>query len=302
MRDVLSQGNSDKPTQGSRILRIGASGGLRRVRSALCGLRGQGAAEDHVISGHAIVATHPTDDGSTSRRSADGYWAVPEEPFNLKTAQFGQVVPRMLEEQVTLIDDSGTVVAILGFNHFREADPRRAFRDIVRVAAVNFLGAIQERKMVVRVSDETLDADQLIDHGSLERCLAEIQEAEAVPPRRGRWMAARRTGVPGLRDSPARGGTCGSTARRRCSGPFRARLLPVGCHRAIANAGAGVSGRDVDHLLQAPHLGVPCLRQGEAIRRRRAARGSRKRARSEPSTTWCEVPRGRPTATWNREG
>ena len=30
--------------------------------------------------------------------------------------------------------------------------------------------------MVVRVSDETLDADQLIDHGSLERCLAEIRK------------------------------------------------------------------------------------------------------------------------------
>lgn len=29
--------------------------------------------------------------------------------------------------------------------------------------------------MVVRVSDETLDADQLIDHGSLEPCLAEIR-------------------------------------------------------------------------------------------------------------------------------
>ena len=174
MRAVLSQGNSDKPRKGAGSFGLGhlaafAASDLRYVVYA--GRR----ADSHVTSGHAIVATHPTGDGSTSRRSADGYWAVPEEPFNLKTAEFGQVVPRMLEEQVTLIEDSGTVVAILGFNHFREAEPRRAFRDIVRVAAVNFLGAIQERKMVVRVSDETLDADQLIDHGSLEPCLAEIR-------------------------------------------------------------------------------------------------------------------------------
>ena len=175
MRAVLSQGNSDKPTKGAGSFGLGhlaafAASDLRYVLYA--GKR----TEDHVISGHAIVATHPTGDGSTLRRSADGYWAVPEERFNLKTAQFGRVVPDMLEEQVEQIEDSGTVVAILGFNHFRKTEPQRAFDDIVRVAAVNFLGAIQGRKMVVRVSDETLHADQVIDHGSLERCLAEIRK------------------------------------------------------------------------------------------------------------------------------
>ena len=175
MRAVLSQGNSDKPKKGAGSFGLGhlaafAASDLRYV------LYGGKRGEDHVISGHAIVATHPTSDESDSRRSADGYWAVPEETFNLKTAQFGQTIPRMLEEQVALIEASGTVVALLGFNHFREADPARAFRNIVRVAAVNFLGAIQERKMVVRVSDETLDTDQLIDHSSLERCLARIRK------------------------------------------------------------------------------------------------------------------------------
>lgn len=110
-----------------------------------------------------------------SRRSADGYWAVPDEPFNLKTARFGKTVPEMLEEQVGMIEDSGTVVAILGFNHFREAKPITAFDDIIRVAAVNFLGAIQEGKMVVRISDETSDVDKSIDHRSLQRCLAKIK-------------------------------------------------------------------------------------------------------------------------------
>ena len=175
MRAVLSQGNSDKPSKGAGSFGLGhlaafAASDLRYVLYA--GRR----AEDHVISGHAIVATHPAGDGSSSRRSADGYWAVPEESFNLKTARFGRSVPRMLEAQVERIEQSGTVVAILGFNHFREAEPRRAFDDIVRVASVNFLGAIQKKKMVVRVSDETLDADQVIDHGTLERCLARIRK------------------------------------------------------------------------------------------------------------------------------
>ena len=175
IRAVLSQGNSDKPNKGAGSFGLGhlaafVASDLRYVLYA--GRR----VENHVISGHAIVATHPTGDGSMARRSADGYWAVPAEPFNLKTARFGRTVPGMLEEQIALIGESGTVVAILGFNHFREADPRRAFQDIVRVATVNFLGAIQERKMVVRVSDETLDADQLIDHRSLERCLATIRK------------------------------------------------------------------------------------------------------------------------------
>ena len=174
MRAVLSQGNSDKPRKGAGSFGLGhlaafAASDLRYVVYA--GRR----TEDHAISGHAIVATHPSDDGSTSRRSADGYWAVPDERFNLHTARFGRVVPRLLEDQVALIEDSGTVVAILGFNHFREAEPLTAFRDIVRVATVNFLAAIQEQKMVVTVSDETLGAEQVIDHGSLERCLAETK-------------------------------------------------------------------------------------------------------------------------------
>ena len=175
MRAVLSQGNSDKPSKGAGSFGLGhlaafAASDLRYVLYA--GTR----VTDDVISGHAIVATHPTGDESASRRSADGYWAIPEEPFNLKKARFGRIVPPMLEEQVSLIEDSGTVVAILGFNHFREPEPETAFRDIVRVAAVNFLGAIQTGKMVVRVSDETFDADQVIDQRTLERCLAKIRK------------------------------------------------------------------------------------------------------------------------------
>ena len=175
LRAVLSQGNSDKASKGAGSFGLGhlaafAASDLRYVLYA--GRR----AEGHVVSGHAIVATHPDPDGIAARRSADGYWAEPESPFNLKTARFGNVVPAMLDEQVELIEDSGTVVAVLGFNHFREDDPQRAFGDIVRVAAVNFLGAIQERKMTVRVSDETLPAERLIDRGSLERCLSDIRK------------------------------------------------------------------------------------------------------------------------------
>ena len=174
MRAVLSQGNSDKPRKGAGSFGLGhlaafAASDLRYVLYS--GRRG----ENDVISGHAIVATHPTGNGDRMRGSADGYWAVAEERFNLKTGRFGRVVPRMLEEEVGLIEDSGTVVAILGFNHFREAERERAFHDIARVAAVNFLGAIQERKMVVHVSDQTMNLAQAIDHDSLEHCLANIR-------------------------------------------------------------------------------------------------------------------------------
>ena len=174
MRAVLSQGNSDKPRKGAGSFGLGhlaafAASDLRYV--LYTGRRG----ENHVVSGHSIVATHPAEDGST-RRSADGYWAVPEERFNLKTARFGRAVPQLLEEQVSLIEDSGTVVAILGFNGFREAHPENAVRDMVRVAAVNFLGAIQEGKMVVHVTDEALGAERVIDGDSLERWLAGIRK------------------------------------------------------------------------------------------------------------------------------
>ena len=175
MRAVLSEGNSNKPIKGAGSLGLGhltafAASDLRYV--LYVGRRG----EKHLISGHAIVATHPTGNGNTLRGSADGYWAVAEDPFNLKTAQFGSVVPPMLEREVGRIEDSGTVVGILGFNYFREDDPEKAFHDIARVAAVNFLAAIQERRMVVRVSDQTINAEQLIDHRSLGHCLEDVRK------------------------------------------------------------------------------------------------------------------------------
>ena len=64
MRAVLSEGNSNKPIKGAGSLGLGhltafAASDLRYVLYA--GRRG----EKHLISGHAIVATHPTGNGNT---------------------------------------------------------------------------------------------------------------------------------------------------------------------------------------------------------------------------------------------
>ena len=176
MTALLSEGQSDKARQGAGSYGLGhltafAASDLRFVLYA--GLRGT----QRIASGHAILASHKL--GNT-RHSSHGYWKTLTDIFSLEDRIYPRAVPQILASEFDKIDGSGSIVSILGFNYFHN-DAARAVDDICRVAALNFLGAIYSRKMVVHVRDEQSDRHQVVDADSLEQILREFRNQRRAP-------------------------------------------------------------------------------------------------------------------------
>lgn len=179
VKALLSEGQSDKATQGAGSYGLGhltayAASDLRYVLYA-----GRRSGEE-ICSGHAILASHMM---GKVRHSAHGYWRHPTELFSLEDGNYPRTPPPLLADELSRIEDSGSVVAISGFNHFHEDDYSQALDDICRVAALNFMGAIWEGKMIVHVYDEESGRKETVDAGSLQMLLkpmANQQRARAA--------------------------------------------------------------------------------------------------------------------------
>ena len=183
MSALLSEGQSDKAMQGAGSYGLGhltayAASDLRYVLYA--GKRGN----YEIASGHTILASHRR---GQMRHSAHGFWRTPTDFFSLEDGSFPTVVPKIMREQIDQIDTSGTVVAIAGFNFFHEDDPSDALEAICRVAALNFLGAIWEGKMIVHVHDEDSGHTETVDTAALHGLLASVQNQQRVP--HAGWLA-----------------------------------------------------------------------------------------------------------------
>lgn len=177
MKALLSEGQSDKATQGAGSFGLGhltayAASDLRYVLYA--GKRNG----DEIASGHAILASHMR---RRTRHSAHGFWRTPTDMFSLEDGNFPKVAPPLLRQEVDRIERSGSIVAITGFNYFHEDHPNQALDDICRVAALNFLGAIWGGKMIVRVHDESTGQSETVDAGSLQHLLSPIRHQQRAP-------------------------------------------------------------------------------------------------------------------------
>ena len=177
MKALLSEGQSDKATQGAGSFGLGhltayAASDLRYV---LYGGKRNGT---EIVSGHTILASHKK---RNARRSAHGYWRTPTDFFSLEDGNFPRSAPPLLRDEINQIKSSGSIVAIAGFNYFHEDQPDQALDDICRVAALNFLGAIWERKMIVHVHDQDTGRAETVDAGSLQRLLAPIRKQQRAP-------------------------------------------------------------------------------------------------------------------------
>ena len=183
MSALLSEGQSDKARQGAGSYGLGhltayAASDLRYVLYA-------GKSGDYEISsGHAILASHKR---GQVRHSAHGFWRTPSDFFSLEDGNFPTVVPEIMRHQMEQIHISGTVVAIAGFNFFHEDDPNVALEAICRVAALNFLGAIWEGKMVVHVHDEDSGHTETVDREALPDLLTSVQNQQRAP--HAGWLA-----------------------------------------------------------------------------------------------------------------
>lgn len=166
MSRLLTEGNTDKADAGAGAFGVGhltafAASDLRYVLYAGRSGAVNGGHRD-VVSGHAMLASR-TERGPggrvTAAFGANGFWMAKDaaeggsDQLGLFEPRYPETVPEPLRSSLGELPDTGTVVCIAGFNRFRDdEDPVDA---ILRVAAKNFLVAIQCRRMIVEVRDET---------------------------------------------------------------------------------------------------------------------------------------------------
>ena len=153
---------------------------LSRLRYILYG----GVTKEGVMtaSGHAILASHRGDDGK--RCGKDGFYVVrlSDRDGEPHTYPQGAEIPDMLEERLKSIQrefksDSGTVIAVPGFDHFGEDNSMSITEEIKKVAALNFFPAIHEGNLEVRVRDD--GAEDVLTQSNLPHYMTLQEEDKA---------------------------------------------------------------------------------------------------------------------------
>lgn len=211
MRGLLTEGNTDKADAGAGafgighltafaasdlryVLYAGRNGGTHAGSEHGPGGYGHGGA-DVIAGAHAILATRSesADDGGARGLGAHGFWLLRDgsgrsEQLGLFRAAFPNVAPALLRPELDLVQETGTVVCIAGFNRFRCED-ENPVDAIARVAAKNFLVAIHSGAMTVHVRDETVDppVTVTVERGRLRALL--LGESRQKRSRVVGWLA-----------------------------------------------------------------------------------------------------------------
>ena len=170
MKRILTEGNTDKSEAGAGAFGIGhltafAASDLRFIHYAGRS-RSNGSLQD-VASAHAVLASRTVN--RNSGRGAHGFWLLGNDRTLFHPHPYPDTVPRLLRHEIECLEDTGSVVGVIGFNDFRsEENPVDA---ISRVAAKNFLVAIWNGSMVVHIRDEATSSEETVDRDRLELIL-----------------------------------------------------------------------------------------------------------------------------------
>lgn len=170
MKRILTEGNTDKSEVGAGAFGIGhltafAASDLRFIHYAGRS-RPNGTLQD-VASAHAVLASRTVD--RSSGLGAHGFWLLGDDRTLFHPHPYPNTVPHLLRSEMECLEDTGSVVGVIGFNRFRSKEtPVNA---ISRVAAKNFLVAIWNGGMVVHIHDETTSSEETVDREGLELIL-----------------------------------------------------------------------------------------------------------------------------------
>lgn len=180
MINILTDSNTDKEGLGAGSQGVGhntafAASDLRYVVYA-----GRSRHDrQNVVGGQAVLAAHRL---GRSTYAPSGLWRLRGgDLFDAQRLNFPSEVPKLMAEQFELIKESGSVVAITGFDDFRMADEAEALEAIKRAAALNFLVAIWRGAMQVRISDGELGESPIITAENLGQVLSAIEAAGYRP-------------------------------------------------------------------------------------------------------------------------
>ena len=121
-----------------------------------------------IAAGHAILASH---DGAVGVGGKDGYFvrALCDDLFSRYEFAQGDEVPPYLQRRLDELarrspDGAGTLVAVPGFNRFRDPEPT-LWESVARAAACNFFPAIADGELRIEIVEEgatrTLGAETL---------------------------------------------------------------------------------------------------------------------------------------------
>ena len=140
-----------------------------------------------IAAGHAILASHQSKDGrrvSKSKdgrrvsKSKDGYFVkrLNQDLYDPYTFLQNSEIPEYIMSKLKWIADrwqSGTVVAVPGFNDFRES--KSLWDMISKAAACNFFAAFAQKELRVEFIKEEGET-QVLDHTTIRATLAEYRD------------------------------------------------------------------------------------------------------------------------------
>ena len=131
-----------------------------------------------LAAGHAILSSHSaTEDALHSNHGfyVANYEAKFGAPFTFCSPEH---IPNFLMDKLDAIEESGSVVAMLGFNHFKSRDlsQDKLFESICEACSENFAVAIdsEQLEIVIRVNHrqgELMESDDVINKKTLQKYL-----------------------------------------------------------------------------------------------------------------------------------
>ena len=170
MTSLLTDGQSNKQSDAAGSYGIGhsvvfPSSDLQYV------LYGSISEGKRIASGHAILASHPGPRGK-GHLSKDGYLcqAIRDNDFwNPYEFSAEKHIPKLLLDKIETIESrwgQGTVVAVTGFNNFKETyDNGNSLKEqVFRAASCNFFEAIHADRLVVEVAGSKKIVSKLNRH------------------------------------------------------------------------------------------------------------------------------------------
>ena len=146
----------------------------------------------NVASAHAILASRRAE--ADHGLSSHGYWLSHGTPSLYCRDPFPATVPPLLLQEFDEIEDTGSLLCVVGFAGFGFSgfgSRQRAMDAIACTAAKNFLVAIWGDTMIVRIRDEVAGREIEVSKETLESILKD-GETQDRAQQGGGWLSGRR--------------------------------------------------------------------------------------------------------------
>ena len=167
MLSLLGDGISDKPATSSGAVGNGHFTVLQSSDLRLVFYGGTTCDDESVCSGNAILASFEDEQGKP--KSANGYFVCDMHPSMENPFDFAEdaQIPSFMSAKLKRIKKrwgAGSVVAIPGFNYFRDKK-EDVWKSIMEAAVCNFFVAIKQKKLIVVFRGD--GKEEVLDHSNL---------------------------------------------------------------------------------------------------------------------------------------